>query len=98
MSYNCSPADDNGAIGAHREAVPACFGTTYFYVDMLVRLVGNQRKEMAKYCEEISGMMRREVEAAARSKHPEANLQKLGDKKDIENFHSTFERIAKQQE
>jgi len=65
--------------------------------EVLVRLVEQQReemaREMARYREEMRSVRTREEAAAARPKLPKPTLQKLG-----ENFLSTFERIAKQQD
>jgi len=66
--------------------------------EVLVRLVEQQREEMARYREEMRSVRTREEAAAARPKLPKPTLQKLGEKDDIENFLSTFERIAKQQD
>jgi hypothetical protein len=66
--------------------------------DVLMRLVENQREEMEKCREEMHAMRKREADAAARPKLPKPTLQKLGDKEDVENFLSNFERIAMQQE
>ena len=41
---------------------------------------------------------RAEAAATTRPKLPKRTLQKVGDRDDIENFLSTFERIAKQQD
>ena len=66
--------------------------------DVLVRLVENQRDEMERCREEMYAMRRREADAAAKPKLPKPTSQKLGDKEDIENFLSSFERIAIQQQ
>ena len=66
--------------------------------DVLVRLVENQRDEMERCREEMYAMRRREADAAAKPKLPKPTSQKLGDKEDIENFLSSFERIALQQQ
>ena len=46
----------------------------------------------------VYALRRREADAAAKPKLPKPTLQKLGDKEDIENFLSSFERIATQQQ
>ena len=65
--------------------------------EVLIRLVEQQREEMARYRDEMQSA-RAEAAAATRPKLPKPTLQKLGDRDDIESFLSTFERIAKQQD
>ena len=64
---------------------------------LLLRVVEQQKEEMARYREEMSHLLRKE-ESPAKSKLPKPTLQKLGPNDDIEHFLATFERIAKQQE
>ena len=64
---------------------------------LLLRVVEQQKEEMARYREEMSHLLRKE-ESPAKSKLPKPTLQKLGPNDDIEHFLATFERIAKQHE
>ena len=60
---------------------------------LLLRVVEQQKEEMARYREEMSHLLRKE-ESPAKSKLPKPTLQKLGPNDDIEHFLATFERIA----
>ena len=65
--------------------------------EMLLRMVEQQKEDMVRHREEISGLLHREASVSPRPKALKPTLQKLSDDADIEHFLETFERIATQQ-